>query len=202
MLPNLSDIIVLRYAVVASPTDNLGIQSCNVAITDPTPYDIDDIDHYSVGESPSHQHCGETCVLLRRSSTPVAEETNSEQSESLPALRFEKFPPSSATDFETHGWVRYTGPGNIYFHHSALCVTTDANLWDPDKLSAVMTLLNKLGSEVVLPMDQWELWLRDDEMSKHESVPSQAWVHHTAQTVSFDQYPPNCNGIQMPGDQS
>ena len=203
---DLSDIIVFRPDLTAS-TESLTGRSGKAATTGIAPYEIDDIQP-SPCASPTYLHDSEVYVLHCQPSTPAFKDAENEQPGS--PLHLSNFFLSSATswqipscDFESHGWVEYTLPdNNIYFHHPVLCVTADMNLRDADKLGVAMMLLNKSDGEWVLPLDEWELWLRDVKMSADACFPTQAWVNHTARIVSFDRTPSVSSDIDVPEHQS
>ncbi|THH18607.1 hypothetical protein EW146_g2429 [Bondarzewia mesenterica] len=149
----------------------------------------------------------ETRPLLRRPSTP-----------SLPALVKERqfasqpvavyFRPSDSSiwpmpshNFESTGWREHILPdSSVYFSHASLSVTADVDLRNPGKLEAVSAYLGGggVGSDMVLPPEGWELWLRDAGMTKNDFVPARAWVHHAMRAVSLEQPPMRSDEIHIP----
>jgi len=204
MFADWSDTMAFRPALTTSSTDSLEGRNVTTGIA---PYEIDDA-QYSPCTSPTYLHDSEVYVLQRRSSTPAVKDAENEPPK--PPLNLSNFfrPletawPTPPRNFEAHGWVKYTLTDNsVYFHHPILCVTADVDLRDLDKLTATMTLLNKSDGEWALPLDQWELWLRDVETSEDGCFPARAWVHHTARIVSFDESPLGPGKTDIPENQS
>jgi hypothetical protein len=179
---------------------SLGGRSSNVTITGASPYNIDYVHQC---ESPQHARGSETDPLLCRASTNSTCVQNEQREFSQRHSRFFDFSEMPLHNFETDGWVKHTLlDSSIYFHHPRFCVVTDIDLQDLHKLDVVMTILNKLEDEGDLPPEEWELWLRDVEVSEHESFPARAWVHHAARIISFNQSPPGSSEICVPQDKS
>ncbi|KAI0048075.1 hypothetical protein FA95DRAFT_1135798 [Auriscalpium vulgare] len=100
--------------------------------------------------------------------------------------------PAPLRNFGTMGWQEHTLlTGNTYYSHSSLHITVDIDLRNPEKLEALGAFLEKkdVADTLVLPSDDWELWLRDAGRANNEFIPLRAWVHHTLRIVSLEQPP-------------
>jgi hypothetical protein len=87
--------------------------------------------------------------------------------------------------FTSVGWQEVLLPdGACYFTNPNLCIITDVDLCNAERLDVITTFLDGCDPET-LPQPEWELWLRDVRELTLASVLIKAWVYHKVWMVFF-----------------
>ncbi|KAI9510671.1 hypothetical protein F5148DRAFT_1177674 [Russula earlei] len=143
------------------------------------------------GEFIGYDTGDESCTCLPPSTTSIENTANHGQthpprSYTIPASQYED-PVGHArkprfNDFE---WQEFVLPDDTrYFSHSTLDIITDVDLRNAERLDAVTGFLNQRDAEI-LPPPEWELWLRDPDVSTTGFTMHIAWIHHGERMVVF-----------------
>lgn len=105
---------------------------------------------------------------------------------------------ASTYSIENVGWKEHALPDSTsYYVHSSICVVTDIDLRNAQKLRAIMEYLKRFPSEVATPPQGWELWIRETGKTKKDFKLIKNWVNHKARILSFDP-PPTISGDSLP----
>ena len=131
----------------------------------------------------------ETRPLLPKPTYPDASGSAKNVGNGQVALSYPTNPwEPTRTPFQSMGWRHITLPDNsVYFHHTALRVTTDIDLRTPNKLDAVTSYLQENAiDESLLPPEGWESWLVDSNVGRrHGPKPISSWVNHAEKILTF-----------------
>ncbi|KAI5116232.1 hypothetical protein M0805_003294 [Coniferiporia weirii] len=147
-------------------------------------------------------------TLAARSSREPSVRREIETDETVPLLSRFKNPagegPNNSTwtsrnSYEAHGWDAYVLPDSTtYYSHQRRCITTDIDIQNPRKLSALAAYLNKLSNETFVLEEGWEIWLHDNGLTREpeDFVLMRCWVDHNTRALGY--WPPPSRGSDGP----